>query len=183
VILMKGMNITIKLICLVVALAAAECALFAPGPGDVYFGVLLNTVALPMMSILLFVSRRQRRLGQRGGDAPRLTGFQFAGAASLATVVAALVFVPWVYGALIRTFDPVRQIVLRMLGFRAETYTTRNIAVHWCAELSLYVSISSFLTITMLLIASIGGWLGSRGGTAAERTAHGPMHGGNIPTG
>lgn len=151
---------SVKSTCLVVALAAAECALFVPGSGEVDFGILLNTVALPMLSILLYVSRRQRRLDQRGRNVPHLRGFQLAGAASLAIVVAALVFVPWVYGVLIGTFDPARQLVLRLLGFRAETYTMRNIVVHWCAELSLYLSISFVLTIVMLLIAAIGEWLG-----------------------
>ena len=55
-------RISIRALCIVIALAAAECALFAPGFGDVYFGVLLNTVALPMMGILLLLSRRQQRL-------------------------------------------------------------------------------------------------------------------------
>jgi hypothetical protein len=176
-------RMSIRALCIVIALAAAECALFAPGLGEVYFGILLNTVALPTMSILLFISRRQRRLGQRGRNSPGLTGFQLVGAASLATVIAALIFVPGVYGALIWTFDPARQLGLRMLGFRAETYTTRNIAVWWCGELSLYLSVSFVLTMTMILIASIGGWLGSRRGAATGRCAHEPEYRGDIPTG
>lgn len=155
-------RITIRALCIAIALAAAECARFTPGFGYVYLGVMLNTVALPMMSIMLLVSRRQQRLGQRGEDSPGLTGFQLTAGVSLAAVIGALIFVPGVYAALISIFDPVRQLCLRTFGFRAETYTTRNIVVHWCAEISLFVSISAVLTVIMLVVASIGGWVGCR---------------------
>ena len=107
-------------------------------------------------------------------SSPGLTGFQLAAGASLAAVIGALIFVPGAYGALISMFDPVRQLCLRTLGFRAETYTKRNMAIHWCAEISLYVSISAALTAMMLIVASIGGWVGNRHRQPAGRAAHEP---------
>lgn len=171
---MIRLRISIRTLCIVIALAAAECALFAPGIGGIYFGILLNMVSLPTMSLLILVSRRQRRLGRRDGSTPCLTGFQRAGAASLVAVIAALIFVPGVSRTLIGTFDPIRQLSLRMLGFRAETYTIKNIAIHWCAEVLLNLSISSVLTMVILAIASIGGWVGSRRGATSSH---------NLPAG
>jgi hypothetical protein len=165
---------SIRALCAVICLVAAECALFAPGLGAIYFGILINMVALPMMGILIFVSSQQRKLSRRGENSPGLTGFQVAGWASLACVLAALMIVPGVYGALVSTFDPVRELCLRAFGFRPETYSTKNIAIHWGAEISMYLSISLVLTMTMLVIAGVGAWLGSHRRVTSARADNEP---------
>ena len=75
---------------------------FTPGFGEIYIGILINMIALPMMGILIFVSSQWRKLSRRGENSPGLTSFQVAGWASLATVLAALMVVPGVYGVLSR---------------------------------------------------------------------------------
>jgi hypothetical protein len=165
---------SIRDLCVIVWLVAAECALFAPGLGEIYLGILINIVALPKLEILIFASSQQRKLSRRGENSPGLTGFRVAGWASLACVLAALMIVPGVYGALVSTFNPVRELCLRTFGFRPETYSTKNIAIHWGAETSTYLSISLVLTMTMLVIAGVGAWLGSRRRVTSARADNEP---------
>ena len=169
---MIRLRMSIRALCMVVCLVAADCALFELGLVEIYFGMLINMVALPMMGILIFVSSQWRKLSRRGENSPGLTGFQVAGWASLAAILAALIVVPGVYVALISAFDPVRPFCLRTLGFRPETYSTKNIAIHWGGEISLYLSISLVLTMMMLVIAGISGWLGYRRRATALRAGN-----------
>ena len=157
-------RLSIRALIMVIALAAAECALFRSGFGEMYLALLLNTIALPMTTILLFMFSRQQALRKRGEHRPDLTGFQVAGWASLVAVVALLIGVPEAYVAVVWMFDPVRQFWFDAFSFRPEMSTPTKVRISiWClAETSLYVSISIALNIVMLMIASLGGRLGSR---------------------
>jgi hypothetical protein len=156
-------RMSIRLLGVIIALVAVECAAFQPSlSGDSYGGFWVNAIALPMTSFLILAFYRQRCLRRRGEQSPGLTGFQVAGWLAVAAALALFLNCPNAYLKLVVLFDPVHRAWIESQAFRSVSLTSPTaVRMMWCAEISMALALSTVVTAALLSVAFCGGWLGA----------------------
>jgi hypothetical protein len=160
---MMRLRLSVRALCVVIALVAADCAMLRAAFAGYKRVVWVNVIAVPMMNILVLTFYRQQILRWRGESRPRLTGFQLAGWAGVAAALALFIGVPESFVALVKALDPVREIWFHTPTYLAAAPNSPTwIRTWWLAELSLLFTLSTALTAALLTFASVGGWLAAR---------------------